>query len=124
MWKHNALSSSDLRCLCFSPLAGIRYVETKNATLTAASTYSFSPLAGIRYVETVDVGVDDLINLIVSVPLRGLDMWKLLIPRQFPCLYCFSPLAGIRYVETPPLWTLQPVPNCFSPLAGIRYVET
>ena len=39
--------------------------------------------------------------LTVSVPLRGLDMWKLFKVRLVPVvLMCFSPLAGIRYVET------------------------
>ena len=42
---------------------------------------------------------------LVSVPLRGLDMWK---PRQKDLQLTreesFSPLAGIRYVETQ-LWS-------------------
>ena len=35
----------------------------------------FSPLAGIRYVETL-IEADQLAEYHVSVPLRGLDMWK------------------------------------------------
>ncbi len=38
----------------------------------------------------------------VSVPLRGLDMWKHFSPVTINKeLMRFSPLAGIRYVETP-----------------------
>ncbi len=63
---------------------------------------SFSPLAGIRYVETNAV-IRVIGSMIVSVPLRGLDMWKPLQWSQYKLQnYRFSPLAGIRYVETPP----------------------
>ena len=45
--------------------------------LTHRSLHRFSPLAGIRYVETI-VGWFELSGVhVVSVPLRGLDMWKL-----------------------------------------------
>ncbi len=37
----------------------------------------FSPLAGIRYVETYQNYIGTYLRIIVSVPLRGLDMWKL-----------------------------------------------
>ena len=36
----------------FSPLAGIRYVETVEAAISLRVEVCFSPLAGIRYVET------------------------------------------------------------------------
>ena len=36
----------------FSPLAGIRYVETEPAYMGRTKAKGFSPLAGIRYVET------------------------------------------------------------------------
>ena len=36
----------------------------------------------------------------VSVPLRGLIMWKLPQDEQFIGLKGFSPLTGINYVET------------------------
>ena len=39
----------------------------------------FSPLAGIRYVETCKLSHDEICLEFVSVPLRGLDMWKLLL---------------------------------------------
>ncbi len=44
-----------------------------------------------------------LIDFDVSVPLRGLDMWKLAAGHGLTLrkkLTRFSPLAGIRYVET------------------------
>ncbi len=59
----------------FSPLAGIRYVETL-WVLCLIFKGCFSPLAGIRYVET---------QKRVAFPVELLG---------------FSPLAGIRYVET------------------------
>ncbi len=75
MWKrklHNTACSS----YSFSPLAGIRYVETLAERIGLDEAIGFSPLVGIRYVETKVVAV-------VPTPIRG-----------------FSPLAGIRYVET------------------------
>ncbi len=63
----------------------------------------------------------------VSVPLRGLDMWKPLaaIAKGIARVtLCFSPLAGIRYVETKRRESGRFYLFCFSPLAGIRYVET
>ena len=36
----------------------------------------------------------------VSVPLRGLIMWKLKAKTNYPGYICFSPLTGINYVET------------------------
>ena len=66
------------------------------------------------------------VRIIVSVPLRGLDMWKLQdLMLSLIILNSFSPLAGIRYVETTIIDGLLAVVDlCFSPLAGIRYVET
>ncbi len=61
----------------------------------------------------------------VSVPLRGLDMWKLKYCLEKGVAHSFSPLAGIRYVETRKLKTQMLLKkSSFSPLAGIRYVET
>ena len=65
-------------------------------------------------------------TLSVSVPLRGLIMWKLYRRRVSPSLESFSPLTGINYVET---GQYQLTPEGadwlgFSPLTGINYVET
>ncbi len=77
MWKHRYLPSSNLfRFSCFSPLAGIRYVETFSNLAYSLNKLCFSPLAGIRYVETLKQAAKE-----------GKEE-------------CFSPLAGIRYVET------------------------
>ncbi len=62
----------------FSPLAGIRYVETFSLDKEMQVKYGFSPLAGIRYVETLYADITPLVCR-VSVPLRGLDMWKLFL---------------------------------------------
>ena len=50
----------------------------------------------------MDIQSLSLLTVNVSVPLRGLDMWKLPSIMVFPAVAVvgFSPLAGIRYVET------------------------
>ncbi len=98
--------------------------KQKNCCKTVRCEKCFSPLAGIRYVET-EIWGDQHEDDNVSVPLRGLDMWK----HGFFCAYsvqfqCFSPLAGIRYVETVSMTGVMDAFDRFSPLAGIRYVET
>ena len=86
---------------------------------------SFSPLAGIRYAETKGSSKKPLKTGFVSVPLRGLDMRKPLLNIKIFCLWkCFSPLAGIRYAETTLTLALVGLQLSFSPLAGIRYAET
>ena len=89
-------------------------------TLLVCSSLSFSPLAGIRYVETYVCSRNKRSFENVSVPLRGLDMWKRQVKEVVVEIASgFSPLAGIRYVETN--LTINP-PNLilrFSPLAGI-----
>ncbi len=62
----------------FSPLAGISYVETATETNVGAEVKfnRFSPLAGISYVETILVFLLPFARSVVSVPLRGLVMWK------------------------------------------------
>ncbi len=54
MWKHLQLLGKPMKsALRFSPLAGIRYVETFRVRQGRQFYhYCFSPLAGIRYVET------------------------------------------------------------------------
>ncbi len=65
---------------CFSPLAGIRFVESSivDSTNSLASDVnsSFSPLAGIRFVERNKCLCGMVIQMDVSVPLRGLGSWK------------------------------------------------
>ncbi len=67
------------------------------------SVASFSPLAGIKFVES-GKSYSYKPWREVSVPLRGLSSWK---DRQIDLLYAqnnegFSPLAGIKFVESPP----------------------
>ena len=77
MWKRVLSISLFLVLFCFSPLAGINYVETlSNEQLIAACIAGFSPLAGINYVETDEIIFVDITFGYVSVPLRGLIMWK------------------------------------------------
>ena len=77
MWKLLDNPPCLRKCSRFSPLAGIRYVETADLAIGLFEPkLGFSPLAGIRYVETL-----------------ALDT-----PNQLKS--GFSPLAGIRYVET------------------------
>ncbi len=87
--------------LSFSPLAGIRSVESKDyPDLVDKYKRCFSPLAGIRSVESAGACVGGGL-IAVSVPLRGLGRWKVLYHRLYnPRLQRFSPLAGIRSVES------------------------
>ncbi len=127
MWKQILVLMDQWQLKCFSPLAGIRYVETKRLSIVKRCYIcSFSPLAGIRYVETLGIQGADILVVSVSVPLRGLDMWKLMLNGDLDNLNLsrFSPLAGIRYVETSFGHSRSGFTESFSPLAGIRYVET
>ena len=60
------------------------------------------PLRGLDMWKQATKAQDEKYIEIVSVPLRGLDMWKLYATNFGSSLnYAgFSPLAGIRYVET------------------------
>ena len=62
----------------------------------------------------------------VSVPLRGLIMWKpsQKISNRKRSKLCFSPLTGINYVETSAGGISTKSYFSFSPLTGINYVET
>ena len=83
------------------------------------------PLRGIRYAETQTLLLTTGNSRYVSVPLRGLIMWKqLVLCNLLLAQMCFSPLAGIRYVETEGALGESTLLKSFSPLAGIRYVET
>ena len=64
----------------FSPLAGIKSVESAIALSDDEALVSFSPLAGIKSVES-------------SVSRQ---------PHAAPRHSCFSPLAGIKSVESCP----------------------
>ena len=65
-------------------------------------------------------------GVIVSVPLRGLDIRKHGKYLAFSLSIAgFSPLAGIRYSETLYSKSIAKAgESSFSPLAGIRYSET
>ncbi len=52
MWKQKRDVLSHDIPYGFSPLAGIRYVETNRTAVEGGLGECFSPLAGIRYVET------------------------------------------------------------------------
>ena len=62
---------------CFSPVAGIQWVETTYRYSLAPRRLGFSPVAGIQWVETLS-------------KLIGLTEWWV----------SFSPVAGIQWVET------------------------
>ena len=76
MWKLLLHPRMCLDCICFSPLAGIRYVETlwKLVYFLGVHCPVSVPLRGL------DMWKPDnhtkKLQFIVSVPLRGLDMWK------------------------------------------------
>ena len=50
--------------ICFSPVAGIQWVETPSVfqTMRATPIVSFSPVAGIQWVETVVLALRQQIN--------------------------------------------------------------
>ena len=111
----------------FSPLTGINYVETFSLQFLFPFCFaSFSPLTGINYVETVRISILPRLVLMVSVPLRGLIMWKpkFLTKNDVSVIIRFSPLTGINYVETFFLTASPAITTSFSPLTGINYVET
>ncbi len=61
----------------FSPLAGIKFVESQEDREKAAEALTcFSPLAGIKFVERAGTTKFPQGSLLVSVPLRGLSSWK------------------------------------------------
>ncbi len=134
----------------FSPLAGIKFVESESAAIADRKrTRYFSPLAGIKFVES-QLLLDLSKTLCdISVPLRGLSSWKVLnCSDSFRDGKNFSPLAGIKFVErherclswhqsvniSVPLRGLSSWKACgtvgrgavidFSPLAGIKFVES
>ena len=88
--------------LCFSPVAGIQWVETWTESDTGGvERLSFSPVAGIQWVETAS--------------------WK---AAKWLRNVCFSPVAGIQWVETFTETKMEPPVKRFSPVAGIQWVET
>ena len=83
---------------CFSPVAGIQWVETTIAFL--AMLYRFSPVAGIQWVETFHHKSGIAPVPLVSVPLPGFSGLRLM-PQPVPVRgKSFSPVAGIQWVET------------------------
>ena len=58
------------------PLRGLDMWKPTRSRMPTHSLVGFSPLAGIRYVETDTEQMYFMRLYCVSVPLRGLDMWK------------------------------------------------
>ena len=66
--------------MSFSPLAGIKFVESILADNSTINGTGFSPLAGIKFVESPSIPFDRVtVEILVSVPLRGLSSWKALL---------------------------------------------
>ncbi len=69
MWKRKLRSWIDIIQGSFSPLAGIRYVETRiPSAIRAKMANCFSPLAGIRYVETTKVPLTADVPVVFQSP--------------------------------------------------------
>ncbi len=86
----------------FSPLAGISFVESPlEVQMRQQENFGFSPLAGISFVESLTRLAAGVMVSYVSVPLRGLVLWKEgSFIRWVPLIWRFSPLAGISFVES------------------------
>ncbi len=81
MWKPEELQAGDLVDLVSVPLRGLDMWKLNTQVLQSSPNKScFSPLAGIRYVETASNNLPKAQVTLVSVPLRGLDMWK---PKEY-----------------------------------------
>ena len=75
--RPSALLVSERNVVCFSPVAGIQWVETeKKLSHRGSIPISFSPVAGIQWVETGHLR-------------SNRSRWQ-----------GFSPVAGIQWVET------------------------
>ena len=93
---------------CFSPVAGIQWVETLAGLGATSQAQCFSPVAGIQWVETPVKHQHHGRLLLVSVPLPGFSGLR---PPKSPSTdikpSSFSPVAGIQWVETANMKTLQ-----------------
>ena len=78
MWKLKNYANGQNPLNCFSPLAGIRYVETwKSSNKDDAAQQKVSvPLRGLDMWKQIPCLSPKIYHSNVSVPLRGLDMWK------------------------------------------------
>ena len=72
------------RSFCFSPVAGIQWVETSRTFPSLAKLPAcFSPVAGIQWVETSSsLARSSLMVLVVSVPLPGFSGLRPLDPAE------------------------------------------
>ncbi len=114
-----------LQKFCFSPLAGIRFVESRSYWVDRTTNSSFSPLAGIRFVESQMRHEQQIDYRTVSVPLRGLGSWKVwLNPQAGDRQYVSVPLRGLGSWKARRFRRRLHQEGCFSPLAGIRFVES
>ena len=77
MWKPSSKQLDGGLFMVSVPLRGLDMWKPCQHPLNLFRVFGFSPLAGIRYVETDCFGVFGWQLSNVSVPLRGLDMWKL-----------------------------------------------
>ena len=86
----------------------------------------FSPVAGIQWVETSPGCHGGMKELWVSVPLPGFSgLRHLCCPLAVTYQQGFSPVAGIQWVETNhPVMNMREFDMGFSPVAGIQWVET
>ena len=109
---------------CFSPLTGINYVETLVISLCYLAINVSVPLRGLIMWKLTAFLLQSVPVAKVSVPLRGLIMWK-------PGAICasisnrdsilsFSPLTGINYVETGHNWlVVEKLGKVSVPLRGL-----
>ena len=71
--RHDRHALHRRKSCCFSPVAGIQWVETGDRGFGRYSglRVCFSPVAGIQWVETTIVSLGLLSGVAVSVPLPG-----------------------------------------------------
>ena len=93
-------SSNELAC--FSPVAGIQWVETLPRLAAKLVVKRFSPVAGIQWVETFVLVLTISVWQNVSVPLPGFSGLRPSASQVFAVIssWRFSPVAGIQWVET------------------------
>ena len=101
--RHKAKNDRECTKTCFSPVAGIQWVETcwGLSSESRSACLSFSPVAGIQWVETLDGGKPERNTANrVSVPLPGFSGLRPWQTARRLYVVGFSPVAGIQWVET------------------------
>jgi hypothetical protein len=110
----------------FSPLAGIKFVESRGWWDGRKSLWGFSPLAGIKFVESSESAKNLIEWNYVSVPLRGLSSWKGKLPQDGALSVVCDvsvPLRGLSSWKAQSSRLVLIQEGSFSPLAGIKFVE-